>query len=463
MGLPPTQTPLPDAMEERGSSHSRDLAEMSPRPRSHRALTAVAVLVGVSMVGYVAYRQYRAFHLAGTVRAFTHSGQLEQARKALRLWLEIKPQSAEAHYYKARLALSANQPAEALLAIEQAARLGFDRSWLACLTAIIQARSKRLAEAEPVLLQAYLNELEPRADVAQELAHIYLSTYRLSQAAGPIERWRSLAPHDPRPYLWLNEIESRSDAPPETLIQNYRAALERDPTLGSARLGLAEQLNKDSRFAEAEQEYRQHLKRTPNDAVALVGLGRNSLRQGDVDAAIEHFEAALTANPRQPDALKELAQIDLRLGRHRKACERLETLTQIEPFDSTIRYSFAQALRVAGDEVRSRSEAAKAEQFRKDDEHLTKLRNDLLNQPGNADARFEVAKWMLDHGHDAEGLEWTQEILRADPRHVPTHGLLADYHQKQGSTGLANYHRLMMSSTKDDAKHEQHPPTMTVP
>ena len=49
-----------------------------------------------------------------------------------------------------------------------------------------------------------------------------------------------------------------------------------------------------------------------------------------------------------------------------------------------------------------------------------------------------------------EGLKWTREILRADPRHVPTHRLLAEYYGKQGNAGLANYHRVMASAAQDD-------------
>jgi hypothetical protein len=76
------------------------------------------------------------------------------------------------------------------------------------------------------------------------------------------------------------------------------------------------------------------------------------------------------------------------------------------------------------------------------------LRETVLAQPANLSARFEVAKWMLSHGHDDEGLRWTAEILRADSRHASTHQLLADYHQKKGNSGLANYHQVMASGSR---------------
>ena len=129
-------------------------------------------------------------------------------------------------------------------------------------------------------------------EIAKELARVYLTSYRLGEAAPVIERWRSLAPDDPQPYMWANEIASRSDSSPSILIRNYRAALERDPNLDKARLGLAEQLSKDRRFEEAEQEFRTYLERRPKDTAALVGLGRNAFQAGDMEAARRHFEAA---------------------------------------------------------------------------------------------------------------------------------------------------------------------------
>ena len=57
---------------------------------------------------------------------------------------------------------------------------------------------------------------EPQAEVARELARIYLATYRLTQAAEVVERYRELVPTDPEPYMWSNEIGSRSGATPRS-------------------------------------------------------------------------------------------------------------------------------------------------------------------------------------------------------------------------------------------------------
>ncbi len=438
---------------EKSATASRAKVEIKPRQSRRRdvfpKLVAVIVIATVTGATYLAYKEYQTNRLARTVREAFAARRIEEAGEPLRKWLANRPASGEAFYYKAWAAMDANQPREAMQAIEQSAKLGFDLNLLDCLSAVGQSRSERFKEAEPILEQAFRAQLEPQDMVAKELARIYLSSYRFEQAAGAIERWRKLAPEDPRPYVWSNEILERSDAEPTIAIQNYRAALERDPDLDKARIGLAQQLSKARRFDEAEQEFLTYMKRKPDDSTALLGLGRNSFQQGDIDGARQYFVRALAANPREPDALKELGLIDLRLGRFQEACQSLDRLAQIDPFDHEVRYTFAQALRLTGDEGRANVELAHAARLRKENTEVVEFRNALLKEPNNLNARFQVTKWMFEHGHQDEGLKWTKEILRADPRHSPTHKLLAEFYSKQGDAGLANYHRLMSSADQE--------------
>jgi tetratricopeptide (TPR) repeat protein len=412
-------------------------------------VAALIVLGGMTASAYSAYDRYRVSQLAGTVRKLFVARRHDQAREPLRRWLSERPGSAEAYYYKAWLALAFDQPVEAIEAIQQAQKFGFDPDRIARLVAICQSRAGRINDAAPILERAFRQESEPRLEVAKEMAKIFLKRYRLVQAAEAIERSRLLAPDDPQPYLWSNEIELRGSADPAILIRNYRAALERGLNLDKARLALADQLSKDHRFDDADKEYRTFLARNPKDAAALVGFGRNFFQRGDLNTATDYFEAALEVDPRQPDALKELGQLDLQNGQIQKACDRLKLVTEIQPYAYDARYSFAQALRLAGDESRSRIETAKAARLREEQDHILKLRTSLRGNPNNPAVRFEVAKWMIENGHVQEGLDWAAEVLRAEPRHESTHLLLANYYQKEGNPGQANYHRLMATSGQD--------------
>jgi tetratricopeptide (TPR) repeat protein len=442
--LPRAETTEPDA------GHKRD------RPMRLKLLI-IFILVGFGVgAGYI-YQQYRVSRLARLVRNSFALRRYDQAQDPLRRWLQIQPGSAEAFYYKAWNALAKNDPREAVEAVDRARNLGFDADRLDCFAAIYHARADRFGQAELVLERAFRHQVEPQEMVAKELARIYLSSYRLDQAARAIERWRALAPEDPEPCLWSNEIALRTSTETSVLIQNFRAALDRDPNLDQARLGLAQQLSKDRRFEEADREFLKYLEHKSKDGAAFLGLGRNSFQQGDIEKAGEYFEKALNLNPRDPEALKELGQIDLRLGRVQKACERLKLLTQIEPYDHEVRYSYAQSLKMAGDPILSRKELEVAARLRGEHEHIVQLRYVVLKNPRDIGARFQVAKWMMEHGHEDEGLKWTREILRTNPQHAATNRLLADYYGTHGEPGLANYHRLSAQGGEADAADPRNP------
>jgi len=399
--------------------------------------------------GSIALREYKVSRQARAVRLAIKSRQFTEAMGPLQQWLKMSPNSAEAHYYRARLALSTNRLQQATQAIDHALELGYERTALQCLSAVIMARTGQSTGVELVLRQAFVEGQEPQVEIARELAGIYLTTFQFDRASVAIERWRKLAPEDPEPYLWRNEIDARTAPEPAILIQNYRAALDRDPSLGKARLGLAEQLRKAQRLDEAEHEYATLLARNPRDTEGLLGRARTAFGQGDIDGAVHSYEAALAVNPREPEALKELAQIDLRRGDFSSSCKRLRSAIESDPYDPDTHYNYAQALRFMGYNQQSQAEAALSAHLRKEHQRMADIRDNLLKTPKDQKLRFEAARWLLEHGHDDEGLAWTKQILGAQPTDGPTHRLLADYHERKGNAGLANYHRSLVHSGQD--------------
>jgi tetratricopeptide (TPR) repeat protein len=450
MDATPLSSTAEAATPSLGGSTPAVATDRKPRRQHGKVVRRIAVvaivLAGLPAAAYFAYDAYRVIDVSRAARRSFATRQYKIAAKPLARWLALRPRSGEAHYYKAWQAMALNQPEQVVEAINEARKLGFDPALLGCLTAVYQARGERFREAEPVLEQAFWRQFEPRDMVAKELARIYLSSFRFDRAAQVIERWRSLAPDDAQPYVWRNEIASRSESDPAMLILNDRAALERDPNLDKTRLDLAQQLSKARRFDEAAQVYHDYLKRKPNDALALIGLGQDEFQCGDIEGATRFFESALDARPRDRVALKELAMIEMRLGRLEKACERFEVATKIDPFDHEVRSSYAQALKLLGRDNRARVESAEAARLREQNDLMMKYRFNLLEHPNDLDARFQVARWLIESGHPDEGLRWTKEILRSNPSHTPTHRVLANYYRKQGETGLANYHQLMSSS-----------------
>src|SRR6185437_10786129 len=98
----------------------------------------------------------------------------------------------------------------------------------------------------------------------EALARVYLETYDMKRAAAVLDRWAGDFPDDPKPHLWRAEIHGRDGNEASRVLGDYGEALRRDPTLASARLGLAEALRKAHRNTEAAVAYEEYLAARPD-------------------------------------------------------------------------------------------------------------------------------------------------------------------------------------------------------
>jgi type IV pilus assembly protein PilF len=195
-------------------------------------------------------------------------------------------------------------------------------------------------------------------------------------------------------------------------------------------------------LAEADAEYATYLGRNPRSVAAHDGAGEVALLRGDLSSATRHFNEALAIGPKDPVALRQLGLIEIRNGRYIQARDLFAKAVEVAPDDIEIRYNYALALKLAGDDARAAEETLVTDRLRAEQQRIADLRVALRQNPDDDDSRAEVAKWLIEHGHEEEGLEWTELILRKKPGHPANCQLLADYHAKKGNFGLANYYRL---------------------
>ena len=410
-------------------------------------VAALAVIGAASAVLIPGVRaRSAATEAARLAREAVEAGREAEARPLLDRWSSFEPKGGEPDYYRARLEVHLDRPAEAMEAMRRSLALGHAEGPLRVLRAILLARAGQLEAAEPALIAAFREGVEPKADVAEALSRIFLKTFRLGEAGRVLDVWMVAAPEDPRPYLRLNEVAERTDSDPEVQVRNYREALRRDPALNAARLALAEKLRDGSKIDEAEVEYATLLARDPKNVAGLVGAGRVALLKGDLTAATRHYEDALAIDPREKVALRELGLIDLNAGRTTKARDRLKAAVEVDPFDPEVRYSYSRALKATGDEARSAEEAAETERLKREQQTIVDLRKGLVERPDDIDLRCAAARWLIGHGHDKEGLDWARLVLRQRPGHPSACKLLADYHEGRREFGLANFYRTAAST-----------------
>jgi Flp pilus assembly protein TadD len=404
------------------------------------ALIVTIVLLSVASIPVRERRQIDA--LSQSVRKALDRHDLDQAALLLDHWVVRRPHDGAVDYYQAELAVKREQPAEAMIAIRRALERHYPEPPLKVLQAVLQARAGHFEPAESVLRQARDTAARPKPEIAEALARIYLGTFRLTEASRVLQWWAEVAPDDVRPYLWRNQIEERTSEDPASLLGNYREALRIDPDHDAARLGLADSLRKARRLDEADTEYATFLGRNPSSVAGHVGAGQVARLKGDLSAATRHFNEALAIDPKDPVALRELGLIDIRNGRYSQARDLLATAVQVAPDDTELRYNYALALKLAGEDAHAAEETLITDRLRAEQQRIAELRRALTQNPGDDDLRCEVARWLIEHGHEEEGLEWTELILRKKPGHPPTCRLLSEYYAKKGNLGLANYYQL---------------------
>jgi tetratricopeptide (TPR) repeat protein len=387
---------------------------------------------------------------AEAVRSALAAGRTTAAREPLLRWVGARPDSAEAHALLAELALAEGDLARVKPEFNRARDLGYPVPRLDRLRAIWLARIGRFAEAEPILARLWSESPVPDPAVDEALARTYLRTYRLARARAVILRWIDDTPTDGRPFLWLTEIDRRTEVDnPESWVRHYREALRRDPDLDQARSGLAESLRKAHRNDEAAEEFTRYLDRHPEDATALVGAGLNALELADLATASRLLDRALSLAPTSPAALKGRADVDLQQGALGDARRRLDQVLQVDPFDDGALYARAQVRARQGDTAGALADRAAFDRLKKEQADLLAMRERLLNHPDDSETRSKVVSWLLAHGREQDGLDWAMAILAQDPDHAPTCRILADYYSRRpDGAGLANFYRAKVEVRK---------------
>jgi Flp pilus assembly protein TadD len=411
-------------------------------------LVAILALGLIGAASYVIREHRKVARDAQAVRDAVAAGRPTSAAEPLRRWLSARPTSAEAHALRAEVALAENDFAEVKRQFNQARALGYAEEKLERLRAIWLARLGNFAEAEPILTRLWTTSATADPAVDEALARTYLRTYRLRSARAMIRRWIQDAPADGRPYLWLTEIDRRTEVDnPAAWESHYREALKRDPDLDAARHGLAESLRKVHRNDEAAQEYARYLARHPDDPTALAGAGLNALELGDLSRAASLLDHAVTVAPKNPRALKGRAEVALYNGELEAARRWLDRAIEADAFDEGAYYVRSRVRAELGDTAGARADRQAFDRLKKEQAELLALRTRLLDTPGDNEARAKVVAWCFEHGRDQDGLDWAMVILANDPNHAPTCRLLADYYARRpDGAGLANLYRVKASS-----------------
>ena len=230
--------------------------------------------------------------------------------------------------------LGRRSTAQAVLAVDQARKLGFDPDLLDCLAAIYHARADRFNEAEPVLEQAFLDEIEPREMVAKELAQDLLVDLP-PRTGGPGDRTLADPGAEGSPTLPLEQrnrlaVRCRSRDPDPELSGRARARPQ--ARQGSAGPGPGAQQGSSVRRGRAG--IRGLSETQPQGRLRVAGPGTECVparRHRQVQAVLRNRRRGQPARPRDPQG----ARPDRPAARP-VSSRRCERLAAVDP-DPTVR------------------------------------------------------------------------------------------------------------------------------
>jgi tetratricopeptide (TPR) repeat protein len=301
--------------------------------------------------------------------------------------------------------------------------------------ALFLFEQREWAKAEPLLAELHRRAPED-LEVLKALSVVALNLNQEPQAAGYLQRWRQLDPHDPEP-LQLGMTLFRKH-------QQYRRALAYARELGELRpddLDLREKLAElhflERELSEAEKECRAILTRDPGRKRMVTLLAQCLRDQERPEEAAALLDGLLAADPEHTPALMARALLWSEAGSPERAIPLLEKVVSLDPRrQRSAKYHLSVALGRSG----RHEEAAKvlAEVRKLQDADI--LSEDSPASPTNLELQIRAARAQDDIGNTAQAMAIAQEVLERDVDYAPAHVLLAELFRKKGDVNRATYH-----------------------
>jgi tetratricopeptide (TPR) repeat protein len=149
---------------------------------------------------------------------------------------------------------------------------------------------------------------------------------------------------------------------PDAAAQEYRHALEKDPTILGVHYKLGRLILSGSRnptsVEKARREFEQELALSPTNADAEYEIGEIYREKAQPQDAITHFERAIRYHPDFVEARLALAKTLLELGHPADALPHLQAAERLDPENKIPHYLLASAYKSLGDSDQAAKEFA---------------------------------------------------------------------------------------------------------
>lgn len=319
----PTQPAPPEVVLEPELLYQLLLAEISGQQGALR-LSAATYLETAQRT-----RDYRLARRAAHIALYARENSI--ALKASRLWVELEPQSSEAHRSMAALLISAGHSEQAMPHLQQllqpqAQGGGLDYPLVASLLANDPQRESALAIMAKLVSQA---PNDPQALYAHaQLAHQLDAPETAHQV---LQQLLQQQPKHTQGLTLLARIQHTS-GDIEAALRTMKRALQSSPDNYQLRLTYARMLIDARHLKEARRQFSLLSKEDPNDADVRYALGLLALESGDLESAEQHFSELLQQHQREEESRFALGQIYESRRQYDKAIDWYGSIAQGERF-----------------------------------------------------------------------------------------------------------------------------------
>ncbi len=266
--------------------------------------------------------------------AFRAKGEFAQAREQVRKELGVAD-NAEGHRLLGELDEQMNDPLEAVLEYEKAARMEpSEQNYFEWGTELL------LHKAFQPAVEVFTTGADAHPNSARMLAGLGAALYSKGaweEAASRLCEASDLQPTDPTPYLFLGKIEKTTPGPLPCSEQKLARFAHDQPENALANYYYAISIWKSAKGAEnqvaikqAEALLEKAVKIDPQLGEAYLQLGVVHSARGESSRAIRDYTEAIAANPALGEAHRQLGLVYQRMGESAKAQEQFETYDRIE-------------------------------------------------------------------------------------------------------------------------------------
>lgn len=291
-------------------------------------------------------------------------GRREDAAALYRLYLEVRPEDAQAH----------SNLGNALQALDR-----LDEA---------EAAYRRAIELDPELAAAHLN-----------YGHLHLARGRCAEAVDCYRRAIDADPMLAAAHVSLGALLNAQGRHAEARAA-LQIALALDPSDADVHGGLGSALLALGEAAAAEASFREEARLSPGRPGPLCRLGKALARQKRADEAIATFQAALALDPRHGESWHELAFAYASVERFAGAEAAFAEARKLEPQNAAYAYNVGHFLLKRGRKA----------------EALAAFEEGARLAPESPEILTGLANGLLENGRPAEALEAVEKALAKNPR-----------------------------------------------